>query len=133
MPKLLLSFAAHESMALLRATRLLSAPLARLQPLPSVARFRALSSAPASRVSNPLLDVDVATSHGASSTEVPMGIANIKSMAVSYKKLRHVANLAQGLRTWRMSKPTAPMLLVTSEKVAPKNEVSTASFNRRSP
>eukprot|EP00900_Chrysochromulina_parva_P027613 jgi/Chrpa1/9486/Chrysochromulina_OHIO_Genome00003672-RA len=100
MPKLLLSFAAHESMAFLRATRLLSAPLARLQPLPSVARFRALSSAPASRVSNPLLDVDVATSHGASSTEVPMGIANIKSMAVSYKKLRHVANLAQGLY-WR--------------------------------
>jgi hypothetical protein len=32
-----------------------------------------------------------------------------------------------------MSKPTAPMLLVTSEKVTPKNEVSTASFNRRSP
>jgi hypothetical protein len=32
-----------------------------------------------------------------------------------------------------MSKPTAPMLLVTRKKAAPKNEVSTTSLNYREP
>ena len=85
--------------ALVRGTRALLQPRARA--IVAQPALRSLSSAPPARVSNPLLDVDVMTAptHGAA-PEAPMGIANIKSMPVSPKKLRVVANLARGLY-WR--------------------------------
>jgi len=62
---------------------------------------RALSSSPAA-VRNPLLDVEAITTDvdARETASEARGIANVKDLPVSPKKLRHVANLAQGLY-WR--------------------------------
>ena len=62
---------------------------------------RSLSSAPP-RVSNPLLGVDMATTatDGVAQLKASTATVDIKSMPVSPKKLRLVANLARGLY-WR--------------------------------
>ena len=67
---------------------------------------RALSSA-APTVRNPLLDVEATTAISDAASDAASGravevcaVANVKNLPVSSKKLRHVANLAQGLY-WR--------------------------------
>lgn len=87
---------------LLRSPAATCLSCARANALPLLLpRARALSSAPPARVSNPLLDEYAAlATTSAAAAEAPLGIANVKGMPVSPKKLRVVANLARGLY-WR--------------------------------